>query len=109
SGVSQGRSHDRVRSVLVVSEVALACVLLVGSGLLLRSFLRVLDVDLGFQPSNVAVVDIVYDAGAQGEKQAAVVQEILSEVQALPGVESTGVADMLPLDRDRSWGLANPS
>jgi predicted permease len=108
-GVSQGRSHDRVRSVLVVSEVALACVLLVGSGLLLRSFLRVLDVDLGFQPSNVAVVDIVYDAGAQGEKQAAVVQEILSEVQALPGVESTGVADMLPLDRDRSWGLANPS
>src|SRR5204862_6372733 len=45
-GMSEGRRHDRLRSGLVVSEIALACVLLVGAGLLLRSFLRVLDVDL---------------------------------------------------------------
>jgi putative ABC transport system permease protein len=38
-----------------------------------------------------------------------VLQEILSEVQSMPGVESAGIADMLPLDRDRGWGLANPS
>ena len=47
----RGRSHDRVRSALVISEVALSCVLLVGAGLLMRSFLLLLDVDLGFQPS----------------------------------------------------------
>jgi hypothetical protein len=51
-GASSGRKHDRMRATLVVSEVALACVLLVGAGLLLRSFLRVLDVDLGFEPSH---------------------------------------------------------
>ena len=48
-GLSEGRKHDRLRSTLVITEIALACVLLVGAGLLLRSFLRVLDVDLGFE------------------------------------------------------------
>ncbi|MGB9468926.1 MAG: ABC transporter permease [Candidatus Acidiferrum sp.] len=108
-GFSEGRGRGRLRSILVVVEVALACVLLVGSGLLLRSFLRVLDVDLGFQPSHVAVVDVVYEAGEKGEKTAASLQQIVSAVTALPGVESAAVADMLPLDRERSWGLVNPS
>jgi predicted permease len=113
-GSSEGRGHGRMRSVLVVTEVALACVLLVGSGLLLRSFLRVLEVDLGFQPSRASVVDIVYDAGTNtngdmGNTGGPALQEILSRVKAVPGVEAAGVADMLPLDRDRSWGLLNPS
>jgi predicted permease len=108
-GSSEGRGHGRMRSVLVISEVALACVLLVGSGLLLRSFLRVLDVDLGFQPSNAAVVDIVYDPGQKGEKIGPNLEEILSAVKMLPGVEAAGISDMLPLDRERSWGLGNPS
>jgi predicted permease len=108
-GLSAGRKPDRVRSTLVVSEIALACVLLVGSGLLLRSFLRVLDVDLGFRPSHAAVVDINYDPGPKGEKIGPALQEIVSTVKAIPGVEAAGVADMLPLDRDRSWGLVNPS
>jgi len=108
-GVSQGRVHDRVRSTLVVSEIALACVLLVGCGLLLRSFLRVLDVDLGFQPSQAAVVDIVYESGKDGEKTSPSLYEIVNAVKALPGVEAAGVADMLPLDRERGWGLVNPS
>ena len=50
-GTTDGRQHARVRSTLVVVEVALATVLLVGAGLLLRSFVHILDVDLGFQPS----------------------------------------------------------
>ena len=48
---AKAEEHDRMRSALVITEVALACVLLVGAGLLLRSFLRVLDVDLGFEPT----------------------------------------------------------
>ena len=108
-GLSEGRKHDRMRSVLVVSEVALACVLLVGSGLLLRSFLRVLDVDLGFQPSCAAVMDINYDPGPKGENIGPALQQILAAVKAMPGVEAAGVADMLPLDRERAWGLSNPS
>jgi len=52
---------DRMRSALVITEVALAWVLLVGAGLLLRSFLRVLDVDLGFEPSRAAAISVDYD------------------------------------------------
>ncbi len=108
-GSSEGRGHGRMRSILVVSEVALACILLVGSGLLLRSFLRLLDVDLGFQPAQAAVVDVQYDAGPKGEKIGSSLQQIVSTVKAIPGVEAAGVSDMLPLDRDRGWGLLNPS
>lgn len=52
--VSDSRAHERTRSGLVISEIALACVLLVSAGLLLRSFLRVLDIDLGFEPAHAA-------------------------------------------------------
>src|SRR5438874_10450479 len=62
-GTTEGRKHDRMRATLVVSEVALACVLLIGAGLLLRSFLRVLDVDLGFQPDRAAAIRVEYDEG----------------------------------------------
>jgi predicted permease len=108
-GLSEGRKHDRMRSTLVIAEVALACVLLVGYGLLLRSFLRVLDVDLGFQPSHASVVDINYDPGPKGEKIGPNLQALLQAVKSVPGVEAAGVSDMLPLDRERSWGLVNPS
>ena len=95
SGAGQGRSHQRIRSVLVVSEVALACMLLVGAGLLLRSFLAVLDVDLGFQPDRAAAIQIDYDDGgsipnAKLEdviaRRTAIFQQIVSKVDALPGV-----------------------
>jgi predicted permease len=104
-GMSAGKRHDRLRTILVVSEVALACVLLVGAGLLLRSFLRVLDVDLGFQPSRAAAIKIDYNDGGKRERRAAVLQEILHRVSAIPGIQSAGIVDMLPLDRNRNWGL----
>jgi len=104
-GMSQGRGHERVRSVLVISEVALACVLLVGSGLLLRSFMRLLDVDLGFQPAHVAAIPIEFHDGGDRLKRGPVLQEILEHVRAIPGIETAGMADMLPLDRNRSWDM----
>ena len=107
-GTSEGRKHDRIRAALVISEVALACVLLVGAGLLLRSFLRVLDVDLGFQPDRAAAIRVEYNDGGgkgAGARRGAIFEETIRRVKAIPGVQEAGVSDMLPLDRNRSWGL----
>ncbi|WP_158751854.1 ABC transporter permease [Acidobacterium sp. S8] len=105
-GTSEGRKHERMRSVLVISEVALACVLVVGAGLLLRSFLRVLDVDLGFQPSRAAAISVDYNDGGNAEKRAAIWQEVVRQVSMIPGVEAAGISDNLPMSRNRSWGIA---
>ena len=113
SGSGQGRKHERIRAILVVSEVALACVLLVGAGLLLRSFLKVLDVDLGFQPARAAAVKVVYDDTATTEaegvaKRRLALQGILERVSSLPGVEAAGMVDFLPLGQNRAWGTPTP-
>jgi predicted permease len=105
AGMSHGRGHERMRSVLVISELTLACVLLIGSGLLLRSFLRLLDVDLGFRPESVAAIKIELNDGGKLERRAPVVEQILDRVRAVPGVERAAMTDMLPLDRNRSWGM----
>ncbi len=104
-GASAGRKHDRMRGVLVISEVALACVLLVGAGLLLRSFLRVLEVDLGFQPSHAAAVSVDYPDG-DGAKRWSFWQEVVRRVEAIPGVETAGISDNVPMSRNRSWGIS---
>jgi predicted permease len=104
-GMSGGRKHDRLRSALVISEVALACVLLVGAGLLLRSFLRVLDVDLGFEPTHAFALKADYNDGGKLEQRGPILQGMLSRVTTIPGIEAAGITDMLPLDRNRSWGL----
>ena len=105
SGMSQGRRHERLRATLVVSEVALACVLLIGAGLLLRSFLRLLDVDLGFAPDHVSAIKIDVEDGGNLARRGPVLEEILRRIRAIPGIEAAGMTDMLPLDRNRSWGL----
>lgn len=112
-GAGLGRKHERVRAALVISEVALACVLLVSAGLLLRSFLRVLDVDLGFQPDHAASIKIDYDDGAPSDeasqlKRGAIFEEIVGRVSALPGVEAAGMADFLPLGPNREWDTPAP-
>jgi predicted permease len=104
-GMSQGRRHERVRSTLVAVEVAMACVLLVGAGLLLRSFAHLLDVDLGFAPAHVAAIQVEINDGGSGQKRGSMAREILDRVRAIPGIEAAGMTDMLPLDRNRSWGL----
>src|SRR5438874_7312285 len=105
-GLSEGRKHDRMRSTLVITEIALACVLLVGAGLLLRSFLRVLDIDLGFEASHAAAISVDYDDGGNAAKRAAIWQEVTSRSLMIPGIESAGISDNLPMSRNRSWGIA---
>ena len=93
AGSGQSRKHERTRSILVVTEVALACMLLVGAGLLLRSFMHVLDVDLGFQPERAAAIKVDYDDNVPGDKtgdlsaqkRTAIFQQILRRVSAIPG------------------------
>ena len=104
-GASEGRKHDHMRSALVIIEVAMACVLLVGAGLLLRSFLRVLDVDLGFEPSRAAAITVDDAGGSTSEQRAAIWEEVVRRASMIPGVEAAGITDNLPMSRNRSWGI----
>lgn len=101
---SVGRKHERVRVALVISEVALACVLIVGAGLLLRSFLHVLDIDLGFRPSQASTLHLDVDQNLRIEARGTYYANLLREVSTISGVEAVGVSDNLPLTRNRSWG-----
>ena len=105
-GSGDGRRHQRVRSVLVVGEVALAFMLLVGAGLLLRSFLHVLDVDLGFEPSRAAAISVSYEDGDNAMKRGVILQNVIQRVEQIPGVETAGVSDNLPMSLNRSWGIS---
>jgi predicted permease len=102
---STGGRRTWVRNALVVSEVAFACVLLVGAGLLIRSFVRVLDVNLGFRPSRAVTVRVDPDSSySTRDQKIAYFNEVLRRVKAIPGVESAGITDALPLGRNRTWG-----
>jgi predicted permease len=106
-GSSHGKRRAWLREAMVVSEVVFACVLLVGSGLLMRSFLRVLDVTLGYRPASTVALRI--DPNSRYATQAqrnAYFDEALRRVRAMPGVEAASLTDVLPLGGDRSWGVA---
>jgi predicted permease len=106
-GSSQGRGHAWIRGALVVSEIGLACVLLVGAGLLIRSFLRVLDVNMGFRPERATALRI--DPNSSYKTQEArntYFTEALHRVLDVPGIEGAGLSDSLPLGHNRSWGVA---
>ena len=106
-GSSQGRGHAWVRGTLVVSEIALACVLLVAAGLLIRSFLRVLEVDLGFRPERAAALRVDPNNTYKTQEQKnAYYTEVLRRVMEVPGIEAAGLSDVLPLGHNRSWGIA---
>lgn len=106
-GSSQGRGHAWIRGALVVSEIGLACVLLVGAGLLIRSFLRVLDVNLGFRPERAAALRIDPNSSYKTQEQRnAYFTDALHRVMDVPGIEAAGLSDALPLGRNRSWGVA---
>jgi predicted permease len=103
-GLSGGRRRAWLRNGLVVAEIAFACVLLVCSGLLARSFVRVLDIDLGFEPAHTAVLRV--DPGSRIPdlaQQNAFLDEMLRRAQSVPGVSAAGVIDILPFGGDRSW------
>jgi predicted permease len=106
-GSSQGRGHAWLRGALVVAEIGLACVLLVGAGLLIRSFLRVLDVNMGFRPERAAALRIDPNSSYKTQEQKnSYYTEALHRVMDVRGIEAAGLSDSLPLGHNRSWGVA---
>ncbi|MGH9595619.1 MAG: ABC transporter permease, partial [Edaphobacter sp.] len=104
---SLGGGHARLRSALVIGEVAIALVLLAASGLLLRSFEKMREVDLGFQPDHTLVA--TYNLPRNQYKTQAVVDEfdheLLRRLQQLPGVKSVGLTSLAPDSGSNSNGV----
>jgi putative ABC transport system permease protein len=98
-GSTSGPGHHRLRGVLVASEIALAVLLLVGSGLLLRSFSRLQEVPPGFRPDHLLVADIPLSptAYAKPDLRYELFDRLLERSKALPGVRSAGAASFLPV------------
>ena len=104
-GSTEGRQRAWIRNALVVAEVAFACVLVVGAGLLVRSLLRVLDVEMGFEPARAMSIRVDPDSRSSTREQKTVYfDEVLRLVREIPGVEAAGITDALPLGRNRTWG-----
>jgi putative ABC transport system permease protein len=101
---TSGGGHARLRSALVVTEIAVALVLLASSGLLLRSFEKMRQVDLGFQPDHTLAAAYGMP-NKQYPTQAAVDEfnhELLRRLQQLPGVKSVGLTSFLPASGSNS-------
>jgi putative ABC transport system permease protein len=95
---SAGSGH-RLRTALVVSEIALAVVLLVGSGLLLKSLFRLLQTSPGFNPQNILTMSVVLPAQKYTDANTQVLfnNQLCDRVAAVPGAASVGTVDKLPL------------
>jgi predicted permease len=107
-GATGGRRQTFTRSALVVSEIAFACVLLVGAGLLIRSLVRVLDQDLGFHPERAAALRV--DPGIffrTRPDRIAYYEEVMRRAREIPGIDAVGVSDALPLGGNRSWSVGD--
>src|SRR5271154_6160067 len=98
-GSTSGPGQHRLRSILVVTEIAFAMLLLVGSGLLLRSFARLQEVAPGFQPDHLLVADLPVSTKtyASPEQRFQFFDRIVDRAKTLPGVRSAGAASFLPV------------
>jgi putative ABC transport system permease protein len=106
-GSSGGPRRQRIRNALVVVEVSMALVLLVGAGLMFRSFVRLQEVSPGFNPANALMVAISLPQGKyqQPAQQRAFFDQVIENVSALPGVVSVGAAESLPMSGDYVFGF----
>jgi len=97
--VGSGLIRQRVRSLLVTVEIALSLVLLAGAGLMIKSFLRLQQVDPGFEPERVLTADVSLPRAKYSERQkiAAFHEQILERLSAMSGVEAAGLISSLPL------------
>jgi putative ABC transport system permease protein len=101
-GAASG-ARNRWRNALVVAEVALSLVLLIGAGLVIRSFVKILNTELGFNPDNTMAMYIALPQGryTQPEQRINLYQELAQRVAALPGVAAVGLTSGVP---PGGWG-----
>ncbi len=107
---TSGARGARLRSLFVIAEMALALVLLVGAGLMIRSFLRLQATDPGFNPKNLLTMRLLLPSPAYGETnlRTRFFEHVIKRLAALPGVQSASVVSMAPLDGApglTSWGM----
>jgi putative ABC transport system permease protein len=106
-GSSSSRRHNRLRNLLIVGEVALSVVLLVGAGLLFRSFLQLQAVNTGFASQQVLTLQLS-PAGSNYRRDADYISfysQVMQRVSAIPGVDSVGAINTLPLDKGPTAGF----
>jgi putative ABC transport system permease protein len=92
----------RTRSALVIAEVGLSLVLLVGAGLLVKSFARLMEVNAGFDPDHLLTFNLALPSSADRVRQLAFYQQVVQRLQALPGVQAVGAVSRLPLSGGNS-------
>ena len=105
AGSVWGRGRN-LRRMLVISEMALSVVLLIGAGLLIRSFSRLLQVSPGFNPENVLTVELSMSGPKYKDEPAilAIYHQLWERLEALPGVTAAGAVTSLPLSEMYAWG-----
>lgn len=105
SRTSSNQGRRRIGNLLVVVEIALALVLLAGGGLMLRSFVKLIYVDPGFDPHNVLRLDLSLPAPryAQPEKRLHFYNDLIERLRAVPGVETVGATTQTPLRPGDNW------
>jgi predicted permease len=105
--VGTGRNSQRLLDGIAIAEMALAVMLLIGGGLLVRSFLRLISTPSGFDPKGTLVVRTIFNRGRypQAERRNAVQRELLERFSHLPGVIGVAAASHLPLSDEREIGI----
>ena len=105
-GFATGRHGHRTRSALVVVESALAFVLVIGAGLMIKSFWRLLEVNPGFHSNHLLTLRIKLPTDVKGSKyqdlhqRSAAFERFLESVETVPGIQSVAVAEIVPLSQD---------
>ena len=102
-GASSGSSSRRIRGALVVSEIALALMLLAGAGLMIESFRKLRDLDSGFRPHNVLAINTAVAGSdhADPDRRAVFYQEAVERLRSIPGVTSASAVNHVPLAGDQ--------
>ncbi|MGZ4825569.1 MAG: ABC transporter permease [Terriglobales bacterium] len=103
---TQGRRTRRFRNGLIITEMALATALLAGAGLLIKSFSHLQHQDFGFEAQRLLTFELPLDdvKYPKPEKAIPFIDQVVSRVQQLPGVQAVGIVDTLPLGNGMGWG-----